>query len=169
MSDAVERTNDPGLGLKAGCAVSLGDGGALDYAMSSAATVRDALAVGARFIPLVNDSLSLRLESGDGRAFFRMESRVVMPPAAEDFLVSAVFKNHMRVLANEAAGANGVELSDVPTPLDVTGGDVTHVGRFRVDPTVPDGRGLALFLSWDNLRKGAALNAVQIAEVLQRL
>jgi aspartate-semialdehyde dehydrogenase len=67
------------------------------------------------------------------------------------------------------AEADGVELSDVPTPLDVTGGDVTHVGRFRVDPTVPDGRGLALFLSGDNLRKGAALNAVQIAEALQRL
>jgi aspartate-semialdehyde dehydrogenase len=67
------------------------------------------------------------------------------------------------------AGADGVELSDVPTPLDVTGGDVTHVGRFRVDPTVPDGRGLALFLSGDNLRKGAALNAVQIAEALQRI
>jgi aspartate-semialdehyde dehydrogenase len=64
------------------------------------------------------------------------------------------------------ADADGVELSDVPTPLDVTGGDVTHVGRFRVDPTVPDGRGLALFLSGDNLRKGAALNAIQIAEAL---
>jgi aspartate-semialdehyde dehydrogenase len=64
------------------------------------------------------------------------------------------------------ASAEGVELSDVPTPLDVTGGDVTHVGRFRVDPTVPDGRGLALFLSGDNLRKGAALNAIQIAEAL---
>jgi aspartate-semialdehyde dehydrogenase len=64
------------------------------------------------------------------------------------------------------AGAEGVTLSDVPTPLDVAGGDVTHVGRFRHDPTVPDGRGLALFLSGDNLRKGAALNAIQIAETL---
>jgi aspartate-semialdehyde dehydrogenase len=62
--------------------------------------------------------------------------------------------------------AAGVELSDVPTPLDVAGGDLTHVGRFRHDPTVPDGRGLALFLSGDNLRKGAALNAIQIAESL---
>jgi aspartate-semialdehyde dehydrogenase len=67
------------------------------------------------------------------------------------------------------SSAAGVELSDVPTPLDVTGGDVTHVGRFRVDPTVPEGRGLALFLSGDNLRKGAALNAVQIAEAIQLL
>jgi aspartate-semialdehyde dehydrogenase len=64
------------------------------------------------------------------------------------------------------ARAEGVALADVPTPLDVTGGDVTQVGRLRVDPTVPDGRGLALFLSGDNLRKGAALNAVQIAEAL---
>jgi len=64
------------------------------------------------------------------------------------------------------ADAAGVQLADVPTPLEVTGGDVTHVGRFRVDPTVPDGRGLAFFLSGDNLRKGAALNAVQIAEAL---
>ncbi|MGH9273551.1 MAG: aspartate-semialdehyde dehydrogenase [Acidimicrobiales bacterium] len=64
------------------------------------------------------------------------------------------------------AGADGVELSEVPTPLEVTGGNVTHVGRFRHDPTIPDGRGLALFLSGDNLRKGAALNAIQIAEAL---
>jgi aspartate-semialdehyde dehydrogenase len=63
-------------------------------------------------------------------------------------------------------GAAGVELAEVPTPLDVAGGNVTQVGRLRNDPTVPDGRGLALFLSGDNLRKGAALNAVQIAEAL---
>ncbi len=64
------------------------------------------------------------------------------------------------------ATAAGVRLSDVPTPLDVAGGDVTHVGRLRHDPTVAGGRGLALFLSGDNLRKGAALNAIQIAEAL---
>jgi aspartate-semialdehyde dehydrogenase len=68
--------------------------------------------------------------------------------------------------AEALADAPGVLLSEVPTPLDVTGGNATHVGRLRVDPTVPDGRGLALFLSGDNLRKGAALNAVQIAEAL---
>jgi aspartate-semialdehyde dehydrogenase len=62
--------------------------------------------------------------------------------------------------------APGVALADVPTPLAVTGGDVSQVGRLRTDPTVADGRGLALFLSGDNLRKGAALNAVQIAEAL---
>ena len=64
------------------------------------------------------------------------------------------------------AGAAGVVLAEVPTPLAVAGGDVTQVGRLRHDPTIPDGRGLALFLSGDNLRKGAALNAIQIAEAL---
>jgi aspartate-semialdehyde dehydrogenase len=62
--------------------------------------------------------------------------------------------------------APGVELSDVPTPLQAAGADPSFVGRIRQDPGVPDGRGLALFVSNDNLRKGAALNAVQIAELL---
>jgi len=62
------------------------------------------------------------------------------------------------------AGAPGVALEDVPTPLKVAGGDVSLVGRIRRDPTVP--HGISLFVSGDNLRKGAALNAVQIAEVL---
>ncbi|MEQ8718065.1 MAG: aspartate-semialdehyde dehydrogenase [Acidimicrobiales bacterium] len=61
-------------------------------------------------------------------------------------------------------GLPGVVLTDVPTPLKAAGVDATYVGRIRRDPTVPNG--LALFLSGDNLRKGAALNAVQIAEAL---
>ena len=60
----------------------------------------------------------------------------------------------------------GVALADVPTPLMAAGQDPTYVGRIRVDPTVAGGCGLALFVSNDNLRKGAALNAVQIAELL---
>jgi aspartate-semialdehyde dehydrogenase len=62
--------------------------------------------------------------------------------------------------------APGVELSDVPTPLQAAGRDPSYVGRIRQDPGVPDGRGLALFVSGDNLRKGAALNALQIAELV---
>ncbi len=64
------------------------------------------------------------------------------------------------------ASAPGVELSDVPTPLQAAGADESFVGRIRQDPGVPEGRGLALFVSSDNLRKGAALNAVQIAELV---
>jgi aspartate-semialdehyde dehydrogenase len=62
--------------------------------------------------------------------------------------------------------APGVELSDVPTPLEAAGKDPSFVGRIRQDEGVPDDRGLALFISNDNLRKGAALNAVQIAELV---
>jgi aspartate-semialdehyde dehydrogenase len=64
------------------------------------------------------------------------------------------------------ADAPGVELSEVPNPLQAAGRDPSYVGRIRQDPGVPDGRGLALFVSNDNLRKGAALNAVQIAELV---
>jgi aspartate-semialdehyde dehydrogenase len=62
------------------------------------------------------------------------------------------------------SGAPGVEVVDVPTPLMAAGRDPSYVGRIRRDPTVENG--LALFVSNDNLRKGAALNAVQIAELL---
>jgi len=60
--------------------------------------------------------------------------------------------------------APGVALADTPNPLAATGRDPVFVGRVRRDPTVE--HGLALFVTGDNLRKGAALNAVQIAEVL---
>jgi aspartate-semialdehyde dehydrogenase len=64
--------------------------------------------------------------------------------------------------------AEGVELADVPNPLAAVGKDPSFVGRIRTDQSVPDGRGLALFVSNDNLRKGAALNAIQIAEEILR-
>ena len=63
-------------------------------------------------------------------------------------------------------GAAGVLLSDVPNPLQAAGADPSFVGRIRQDEGVPGRRGLALFVSGDNLRKGAALNAVQIAELV---
>ncbi|MCX5081723.1 aspartate-semialdehyde dehydrogenase [Streptomyces sp. NBC_00401] len=62
------------------------------------------------------------------------------------------------------SGAPGVELSDIPTPLQAAGRDASYVGRIRGDETVENG--LSLFVSNDNLRKGAALNAVQIAELV---
>ncbi|GAA1913502.1 aspartate-semialdehyde dehydrogenase [Nocardioides lentus] len=69
--------------------------------------------------------------------------------------------------ARELLGsAPGVQLSEVPTPLQAAGQDPSYVGRLRQDEGVPDQRGLALFVSGDNLRKGAALNTVQIAELL---
>ena len=64
------------------------------------------------------------------------------------------------------SSAPGVELRDVPTPLEAAGRDPSYVGRVRRDPSVDGDRGLALFIANDNLRKGAALNAIQIAELL---
>lgn len=64
------------------------------------------------------------------------------------------------------ATAPGVTLLDVPTPLDAAGIDPSLVGRIRQDQSFEDGTGLVFFVSSDNLRKGAALNAVQIAEIV---
>jgi len=82
--------------------------------------------------------------------------------------INAEFANPLSVArARELlATAPGVELTDIPTPLEAAGKDASFVGRIRQDPGVPNGRGLALFISNDNLRKGAALNAVQIAELV---
>jgi aspartate-semialdehyde dehydrogenase len=69
--------------------------------------------------------------------------------------------------AREILGtAPGVKVVDVPTPLAAAGVDESLVGRIRRDPGAPDGRGLAMFVAGDNLRKGAALNTIQIAELL---
>jgi len=64
------------------------------------------------------------------------------------------------------AGAPGVVVTDVPTPLEAAGQDPSYVGRIRQDSSVADGKGLVLFVSNDNLRKGAALNAIQVAELV---
>src|SRR5215216_2876467 len=64
------------------------------------------------------------------------------------------------------ANAPGVALMDVPTPLDAAGRDPSFVGRIRADQSAPAGKGLVMFISSDNLRKGAALNAIQIAELV---
>ena len=63
------------------------------------------------------------------------------------------------------SNAPGVEVVDIPTPLQAAGADPSFVGRIRQDRSAPGNRGLALFVSNDNLRKGAALNAIQIAEL----
>ena len=64
------------------------------------------------------------------------------------------------------AGAPGVSVVDIPTPLLAAGKDPSYVGRIRKDQSVDGDKGLVLFVSNDNLRKGAALNALQIAELV---
>ncbi len=155
------------------------DGAAVDFPPA----VKFPTTIAFNVIPQAGSFLDDGLAETDEDRKLRNESRKIL--GLPDLLVSAlcvrvpVFAGHsMAVNARFArpltperarkvlAAAPGVELAEVPTPLGVAGGDVTKVGRLRHDPTVPDGRGLALFLSGDNLRKGAALNAIQIAEAL---
>ncbi|MCH4249425.1 MAG: aspartate-semialdehyde dehydrogenase [Microbacteriaceae bacterium] len=91
---------------------------------------------------------------------------------AHGLAVNAEFERPLSVAqATEIlAGAQSVELSDVPTPLQAAGRNPSYVGRIRQDEGAPEGRGLAMFITNDNLLKGAALNAVQLAELIaQRL
>ncbi|HEX6148767.1 aspartate-semialdehyde dehydrogenase [Nocardioides sp.] len=82
--------------------------------------------------------------------------------------VNAEFERPMtpQRAAELLAAAPGVELLEVPTPLHAAGKDPSYVGRLRQDPGVDGDRGLAMFISNDNLRKGAALNTIQIAELV---
>jgi aspartate-semialdehyde dehydrogenase len=134
-------------------------------------------------VPIAGSIVDDGLGETDEEKKLRNESRKIL--GIPDLLVSGtcvrvpVFTGHSlsinaefeRPISAERAteilsGAPGVELSDVPTPLQAAGADPSFVGRVRPDEGVPDGRGLAMFVSNDNLRKGAALNAVQIAELL---
>jgi len=134
-------------------------------------------------IPLAGSIVDDGLYETDEEQKLRHESRKIL--GLPDLLVSGtcvrvpVFTGHSLSINAEfdrpitperarelLADAPGVQLTDVPTPLAAAGQDPSLVGRLRQDEGVPDGRGLALFVSNDNLRKGAALNAVQIAELV---
>ncbi|MFF8943139.1 aspartate-semialdehyde dehydrogenase [Streptomyces sp. NPDC014864] len=132
-------------------------------------------------VPLAGNLVDDGLNETDEEQKLRNESRKILE--IPELKVSGtcvrvpVFSGHSlqvnarfaRPLSPERAtellsGAPGVALSDIPTPLQAAGKDSSYVGRIRRDETVDNG--LALFLSNDNLRKGAALNAVQIAELV---
>jgi aspartate-semialdehyde dehydrogenase len=134
-------------------------------------------------LPLAGSIVEDGLGETDEEQKLRNESRKIL--GIPDLAVSGicvrvpVFTGHSLAVNAEFArpmsvgrarelltGAPGVELSGIPTPLGAAGKDPSFVGRLRHDPGVPDERGLALFISNDNLRKGAALNTVQIAELV---
>jgi aspartate-semialdehyde dehydrogenase len=134
-------------------------------------------------VPLAGSIVDDGLDETDEEKKLRNESRKILE--IPDLRVSGicvrvpVFTGHSLAINAEferpltvarakelLAGAPGVELSDVPNPLQAAGKDPSYVGRIRQDPGVDDDRGLALFVSNDNLRKGAALNTVQIAELV---
>jgi aspartate-semialdehyde dehydrogenase len=134
-------------------------------------------------LPFAGNLVDDGLNETDEEQKLRNESRKIL--GIPDLLVSGicvrvpVFTGHSLAINAEferpisperatelLASAPGVQVSDIPNPLQAAGTDPSYVGRIRVDEGVADGRGLALFVSSDNLRKGAALNTIQIAELV---
>lgn len=155
------------------------DGGAVDFP----APVKYVAPIAFNVIALAGNLVDDGSHETDEEQKLRNESRKIL--GIPELLVSGtcvrvpVFTGHSlsvnaefaRPLSPQRAAelladAPGVRLVDVPTPLQAAGIDPSLVGRLRQDPGVPDGRGLALFICNDNLRKGAALNAVQVAELV---
>ena len=155
------------------------DGSSVDFPEAKTFTKTIAFDV----LPFAGNLVDDGLNETDEEKKLRNESRKILE--LPNLLVSGtcvrvpVFSGHSLSINAEFASplsvarakellqdAPGVVLTDVPTPLEAAGTDPSYVGRIRQDEGVPNGRGLALFISNDNLRKGAALNAVQIAELV---
>jgi aspartate-semialdehyde dehydrogenase len=101
-------------------------------------------------LPVAGTCVRVPVMSGHALAIHAEFDRPITPERARELLEAAP----------------GVTVVDLPTPLMAAGQDGTFVGRIRQDASVPDGKGLILFAVADNLRKGAALNAIQIAELI---
>ena len=140
-----------------------------------------AVNVGFNVVPVAGSFVDDGSGETDEEQKLRNESRKILH--APDLRVSGtcvrvpVFSGHSLAIHAEFAqdispeealdllkNAPGVVVADVPNPLEATGRDEVYVGRVRADQDAPDGKGLVLFVVGDNLRKGAALNAVQVAE-----
>ena len=140
-----------------------------------------AVNVGVNVVPIAGSLVDDGSGETDEEQKLRNESRKILH--APDLRVSGtcvrvpVFSGHSLAIHAEfaddispeealalLADAPGVVVADVPNPLEATGRDDVYVGRVRADQAAPEGKGLVLFVVGDNLRKGAALNAVQVAE-----
>lgn len=100
LNAVVDLSGDPDIGLRAAEEWRHGDGGALDCAISSAATVRDALEAGMRYIALVNDAVMVRIETRGSDAFVRLDHHVPLPRAALDFEMGALFRAFTSIWAS---------------------------------------------------------------------
>ena len=175
----VEELDEQARKVTDGAAALTHDGGAVDFP----APRKFAQVIAFNVLPFAGKIVEDGSDETDEEQKLRNETRKILE--IPDLRVSGtcvrvpVFTGHSLSINAEFArpitaarareilsSAPGVEMVDVPTPLQAAGQDPSLVGRIRQDTSVDDNRGLALFLSNDNLRKGAALNAVQIAELL---
>ena len=155
------------------------DGDAIEFPVST----KFARTIAFNVLPLAGSVMSDGTLETDEEQKLRNESRKILHIA--DLKVSGtcvrvpVFTGHSLSINAEfsrsmtparateiLANAPGVEVVEIPTPLLAAGKDPSFVGRIRQDSSIDDNRGIVLFVSSDNLRKGAALNALQIAELL---
>lgn len=156
-----------------------------DAAASADPALQYATNIAYNAVPVAGDFVDDGSGETNEEQKLRFESRKILD--APDLLVSGtcvripVFTGHALSLHAEfrddispeearkiLADAPGVECVEVPSPRHTAGTDVVHYGRLRADQAMPAGKGLAMFVAADNLRKGAALNAVQILEELIR-
>jgi aspartate-semialdehyde dehydrogenase len=170
LDDQVRKVADDAAGLTY-------DGAAVEFP----AAEKFARTIAFNVLPMAGKLLDDGSDETDEEAKLRNESRKIL--GIPDLRVSGtcvrvpVFTGHSlslnlefeRPLSPERAvellrAAPGVVVTDIPTPLQAAGADPSFVGRVRRDPSTDNG--LALFVSNDNLRKGAALNTIQIAELL---
>ncbi len=153
------------------------DGTAVDFPPGA----KFARTIGYNVVPLAGSVVEDGSEETDEEQKLRHESRKILElpelRVAGTCVRVPVFTGHSLSINAEfdrpisperarevLAAAPGVELSDIPNPLEAAGADPSYVGRIRRDQSTENG--LVLFVSNDNLRKGAALNTIQIAEVL---
>jgi AraC-like DNA-binding protein len=115
----VNQSGDHDIGLKAARECSPGDAGVLDYAISSASTVKSAIDTASRYVRLVNDGLDLRLEMVAGEARMVLENRAPLPRAALDFQVAGIFQAFSPVWASGPRPSLRV-FFEHPRPDDVT-------------------------------------------------
>jgi aspartate-semialdehyde dehydrogenase len=142
-----------------------------------------AVPVGFNVVPLAGSLVDDGSLETDEEQKLRHESRKILHlpdlPVSGTCVRVPVFTGHSLavhaeferdIAPDEAVGllahAPGVVVTNVPNPLQATGRDEVFVGRVRADQAAPEGKGLTFFVVGDNLRKGAALNAVQIVELL---
>jgi AraC-like DNA-binding protein len=101
LERAEAMTADPALGLKASLELGPGDLGAVDYALSSAATVEQSLEIATRYARLINDAMVFSREIIDGRVFVRLANLLVLPRSASEFQLSAVLAMRKTVWPEE--------------------------------------------------------------------
>ena len=178
---ALQLMNEAQAALNQGADKLVFDGSAIDFPEPT----KVACTIAFNVVPFIGSIVDDGSEETDEEQKLRNESRKILhlPNLAASctcvrvgvftghgMSVNAEFEHDVTPdMAREVLSkAEGVELNDIPTPQLAAGKSASYVGRIRQDQAIDGNKGLALFITNDNLRKGAALNAVQLAEIIAK-